>query len=320
MSDPTARALQLLELLQSAHQRGVRELSERLGVDERTVRRDVARLADLGVRIESVRGRYGGYRLAPGQHAVPIAFSAEELVALHTGLAHALADPSTPDVSLHTALAKIRRSVRREDEQSIDSVLRLIPDHVDRPLNIPEPAVILAVAESIRRRNVLDLRYRNREGTPSRRKVHPYRIDRHAGRWYLVAFDTAVGEERIFRLDRIDSARVVSQAFQPSHSVSDVSLADRFAAAGYRWTAVLRIRAAEANIRSHLPASIARLEVLDQTSDESGAPWHRAEIHAERLDWLPPIIAALDGDVIVDSPEELHDLVRATAKKMLDSI
>lgn len=320
MSDPTARVLQLLDLLQSAHQRGVRELSERLGVDERTVRRDVARLADLGVRVESVRGRYGGYRLTPGQHAVPIAFSAEELVALHSGLAHVLADPSAPDVSLHTALAKIRRSIRREDEQSVDSVLRLLPNHADRPLNIPEPAVILAVAESIRNRNVLDLRYRNREGIPSRRKVHSYRIERHAGKWYLVAFDTAAGDERIFRLDRIASARVLPQTFQLSHWVSGVSLADRFAAADYRWTAVLRIRAAEADIRAHLPASVARLEPLEQASDLPGSPWYRAEIHAERLDWLPPIIAALDGDVIIDGPEELHELVRATARRMLASI
>ncbi|WP_226841569.1 HTH domain-containing protein [Brevibacterium sp. FME37] len=40
--------MQILELLQSAQLRTVSELADRLGVDDRTIRRDVARLNDLG--------------------------------------------------------------------------------------------------------------------------------------------------------------------------------------------------------------------------------------------------------------------------------
>jgi predicted DNA-binding transcriptional regulator YafY len=58
--------LTLLELLQSGGVRTVTELADRLGVDGRTVRRYVDHLIDLGVPVESVRGRYGGYRLASG--------------------------------------------------------------------------------------------------------------------------------------------------------------------------------------------------------------------------------------------------------------
>ncbi|HJP80171.1 MAG TPA: HTH domain-containing protein, partial [Pseudonocardiaceae bacterium] len=44
MTDPTARLLSLLALLQTARGRTGRELSERLGVSARTVRHDVERL------------------------------------------------------------------------------------------------------------------------------------------------------------------------------------------------------------------------------------------------------------------------------------
>ena len=64
MARPTARVLTLLELLQSGGIRTVAELADRLKVDERTVRRYVDHLIDLDVPVESVRGRYGGYRLA----------------------------------------------------------------------------------------------------------------------------------------------------------------------------------------------------------------------------------------------------------------
>jgi len=92
MADTTARALRLLGLLQSAELRTVAELAERLGVDERTIRRDVTRLHDLGVPVEALRGRYGGYRLAPGQRVLPLMFSNEEVVAVFLGLARAQAD------------------------------------------------------------------------------------------------------------------------------------------------------------------------------------------------------------------------------------
>ena len=51
--------------------RTVAELAGRLGVDGRTVRRYVDHLLDLDVPVESVRGRYGGYRLARAEYRMP---------------------------------------------------------------------------------------------------------------------------------------------------------------------------------------------------------------------------------------------------------
>ena len=86
MARPTANVLILLELLQSGGLRTVAELAGRLGVDERTVRRYVDHLADLDVPVESVRGRYGGYRLAAGYRLPPLMLSDEEALAVLLGL------------------------------------------------------------------------------------------------------------------------------------------------------------------------------------------------------------------------------------------
>lgn len=66
MDHPVSRVLALLELLQARPGLTGAELAERLGVDERTVRRYAARLAGLGIPVQADRGRYGGYRLMPG--------------------------------------------------------------------------------------------------------------------------------------------------------------------------------------------------------------------------------------------------------------
>ena len=86
MARPAARVLTLLELLQSGGVRTVAELAGRLGVDGRTVRRYVDHLIDLEVPVESVRGRYGGYRLAPGYRMPPLMLSDEEALAVLLGL------------------------------------------------------------------------------------------------------------------------------------------------------------------------------------------------------------------------------------------
>lgn len=65
MTTSTARVLALLEILQGSGLHTVPDLAVRLGVDERTVRRYVGHLLELGVPVDSVRGRHGGYRLAP---------------------------------------------------------------------------------------------------------------------------------------------------------------------------------------------------------------------------------------------------------------
>jgi len=82
MTRPTARVLALLELLQAGGTHTVGELAGRLGVDERTVRRYVTHLTDLDIPVRSVRGRYGGYQLAPGYRMPPLMLTDDEAVAV----------------------------------------------------------------------------------------------------------------------------------------------------------------------------------------------------------------------------------------------
>lgn len=60
-----------------------------------------------------------------------------------------------------------------------------------------------AVAE----RRPAQLRYNDRDRT-----IDPYRLDFQRGRWYLTGFDRDKGEERNFRVDRIDGAVTLGEA------------------------------------------------------------------------------------------------------------
>nr|WP_306294061.1 HTH domain-containing protein [Rhodococcus erythropolis] len=88
-NDPTGRALQLLSLLQTHRFWHCAELAARLDVTQRTVRRDIDRLRDLGYPVDSTSGKYGGYRLATGAHVPPLILDDDESVAVAVGLRYA---------------------------------------------------------------------------------------------------------------------------------------------------------------------------------------------------------------------------------------
>ncbi len=333
MTSPLGRALRLLDLLQSAPLRTVPELSERLGVDERTVRRSMQQLRDIDIPVESVRGRYGGYRISPGYRLPPLLLSNEEAVAVVAALIRAGADS---DTAAQTALSKLRRVLPAASARRVEALIATteFAEGAGSPLpGMPDADVLLTVADAIADRRPLELRYRNRDDVPSRRTVHPYGLVARAGRWYLIALDVdhAAGtgpdagpgagpgpgagsgpaEERTFRVDRIRTARPLPGRFtEPAPERTAADLVDRFARADYPWHVVLRIRSSPERIRARLPASVATLTPLDTPG------WQRADIHAQSLDWLPPVIAALDGDVVIDHPDELRSLVTGMATRL----
>lgn len=315
MADTTARTLRLLELLQSAQQRTVAELAERLGVHERTVRRDVARLVELGLPVETMRGRYGGYQLAPGRGVLPLMFSSEEAAAVLLGSARGQFSSPEPSIAAQTALAKITRALPVGELEKVGALAEMTTSTSHDEVS-PDPGTMLTLAEAVHLGRVLDLRYTNRDGAPSRRMIRPFELVAHAGRWYLVAFDVDRQTERTFRVDRVRSVRPTGESFAPSRRPDGRGrLLDSFAEADHRWHVVLRIGASEEHIRKHLPRSVARLEAL--SGGEDLEPWFRAEIRAVDLDWLPAVIAALDCEVEIERPDELRELVRTSAERML---
>ncbi|HEX8805273.1 MAG TPA: HTH domain-containing protein, partial [Acidimicrobiales bacterium] len=86
MFETSARLLRLLSLLQARRDWPGGELAERLGVDVRTVRRDVDRLRGLGYPVHGTPGTAGGYRLGAGATLPPLLLDDDEAVAVALGL------------------------------------------------------------------------------------------------------------------------------------------------------------------------------------------------------------------------------------------
>jgi predicted DNA-binding transcriptional regulator YafY len=314
MARPTAQVLTLLELLQSGGIRTMAELADRLGVEPRTVRRYVDHLIDLDVPVESVRGRYGGYRLAAGYRLPPLMLSDDEALAVLLGLiAGRRAGLATATgTASETAAAKIRRVLPSRIADRLDAVLESL-DFTAEPGDVPAPqtGVLLAIADAIRRHGPLSIQYTAAGGLRSIRTLHPYGLVNHSGRWYVTGADPEIGEDRTFRLDRIADARTLPGSFEPPAGLDPAErVLTSMARAPYRHEVILRIQGTLEQIRKRLPASVAEVREY-----EDGG-WQRVEIRAESLDWLPGVLAALDLPFVIERPDELRDRVVALADRL----
>jgi predicted DNA-binding transcriptional regulator YafY len=330
MARPAARVLTLLELLQSGGVRTVAELADRLGVEGRTVRRYVDHLLDLDVPVESVRGRYGGYRLAPGYRMPPLMLSDEEALAVLLGLVagRRAGLMTATGTASETAAAKIRRVLPERLARRLDTVLTSLaftaPPGEFAP---PESAVLLCVADAVRHHRPVSIRYTAADGRRSERILHPYGLVAHAGRWYVTGADPGIDEDRTFRLDRIADARTLPGSFEPPAGVDPAErVLAGLATAPYRHRVTVRIQATAEQIRARLPASVASIEdtSIEDTSIEEGVDplgegWLRVELRAERLDWVPGVLASLDRPFVIERPDELRGLVAGLAERLADS-
>ena len=104
---PAGRVLTLLERVQERPGLTAPRLAEELGVSERTVRRYVTTLHDLGIPVEAGRGKFGGHRLRPGFRMPPLMLTTDEAVAVTLALAVMRGTTSDHGGSVETALSKL---------------------------------------------------------------------------------------------------------------------------------------------------------------------------------------------------------------------
>ena len=195
MARPTARVLALLEILQAGGTRTAAELAGRLEVDERTVRRYVEHLVDLDVPVRTERGRYGGYRLAPGYRMPPLMLTDDEALAVLLGL---LAGRRSRSVNAsasagEAAIAKLRRVLPVAVGRRLDVLMATVEfTEPARPEASAETRVILMMAEAALDHHPVAIEYTDREGHPSERTVHPYGIVAHSRHWYVAGADSII--------------------------------------------------------------------------------------------------------------------------------
>lgn len=206
----TTRLLHLLSLLQTRRDWPGSVLASRLETSDRTVRRDIERLREMGYNIRATMGPDGGYRLDAGSELPPLLFDDDQAVAVAIALQSAPAIGAGIEEAAIRALGTIRQVMPSRLRHRLDA---LEVTTVGRPGDA-SPAnvsleVLVALANAIRAREVLRFDYLARDAesddrvpSPPRRTEPSHLVTSH-GRWYLLGWDLDRDDWRLYSVDRV---------------------------------------------------------------------------------------------------------------------
>jgi predicted DNA-binding transcriptional regulator YafY len=309
-SDPTARALRLLSLLQTYKFWSGAELAERLEVSERTLRRDVDRLRELGYPVEATPGATGGYRLAAGANLPPLVLDDDEAVAIAVGLraAAGASIEGMEEISVR-ALAKLEQVLPNRLRRRVNAVHTNVSAMRWGGNQATVDADALAVlAMACRDNEQVRFDYRRRDGDEAARLVEPHTLVSAGRRWYLVAWDVRRADWRTFRLDRLSGPRLGGVRFKPRELPASDPAAfvhQSIAAMPVPFEATLIVGGPLDEVRSLIRYADARTEAID---DEHC----RVVLRSDTRSWLATVITLLasEYDVTIEAPADLLPEVR----------
>jgi predicted DNA-binding transcriptional regulator YafY len=313
MSNTAARLLRLLSFLQVPYERSATELAERLDVSQRTIRRDIERLRDLGYLVRSTMGPEGGYCLVSGQAMPPLLLDEEEALAIAVSLRTAAIQPvSGIDEASVRALAKLEQvlpSRLRRRIGALNAATVPLPTGFSGPSVDPEVLIVVAMAIANRERVRFD--YQASDQAESKRLVEPHRLVSSGRRWYLLAYDIQRDDWRTFRIDRMRGPRAtgapIARRELPAADAA-AYIASKMADIAPVYQAVATVHASAEDVTDRIgPAAE---EVVPVGEDRS-----RLRTRADSVEWLALRLVMLGCAFEVHEPPQLAEYLRELASR-----
>lgn len=313
MASTSERMLRLLSLLQTHRYWPGGELASRLEVSERTLRRDVDRLRDLGYPVDASRGVGGGYQLRSGAAMPPLLLDDEEAVAIAVGL--------------RTAATGAVEGIEETSVRALTKVVQVMPPRLRRRVNalqaytVPggvnrgptvDALALTAIAQACRDAERLRFGYTARDGEQTTRLVEPHRLVSLGRRWYLVAWDVERHDWRTFRVDRLADAETTGARFRqrelPGGDAAEFVRA-QITAMPAQHEVVVILRAPAADVRQ-IVSRWATVEVVDEQTC-------RLLMSVDTFEWPTLILATVATSFEVVEPPEFRDYLRTTGERFI---
>ncbi len=309
MLQSSSRLLRLLSLLQSRRQWSGRDLSERLEIDARTVRRDVEKLRELGYPVRASSGLGGGYQLGAGSSMPPVLLTDDEAVAVAFALRTAAGSVGKMEETAIGLLAKLDQVLPARLRKRA-SALHAVTISLASAQAVPPVEVLSRVASACRDHMKLKLAYMDRDGKRSSRTLEPLRLAHTGSRWYLVAWDVQREDWRTFRVDRIERLISAGPQFVPRKFPEDIAayVQRSIRNVSYRYRMRLRIKGTLEALQKQVPRWCGVLEAA-----EDG--WCTLSTGADSIEMLAALLVMTAADFeILDSHELVPELRRVVER------
>lgn len=200
------RLLKILSILETRNLITIRELSERLGVSTRTIRRDMDTLGLMGFPITSKRGLNGGWYLLDNFKTSIKTLSEDELQILTMNPSQqVLTDLESHDkqLAIENKMSKLR---------SVGSNRYIHIDTENWFEKLEKESFIPIIYQKIKSRNKIIIKYAGRNNHESEYEIEGLGIVLNINEWYLIARKSNE-TYRTFKVSRVKAVNETGEAY-----------------------------------------------------------------------------------------------------------
>ncbi len=170
-----------------------------------------------------------------------------------------------------------------------------------------DAAVYETLARAVEESGVVSLEYTSAGSQDvTARDIEPVSLFAERGAWYLTAWCRKAADWRTFRVDRVRSARLLEERFDPNGHMGEPTSRSAFLTQGLPM-ARLRFSAGEEFTEREWPGG----RIVDQADDGV-----TVEVPYGGLEWMARHVAARLGAVEAVEPAELRTAVRELARRL----
>ncbi|WP_298378989.1 YafY family protein [uncultured Bradyrhizobium sp.] len=313
-----SRLFSILTTLQARGQVTAPELAEACEVSVRTIYRDIDALSAAGVPVYADRGAEGGYRLLDGYRVRLNGLSQGEAEALFMAGLPGPAAALGLDAAMAAAQTKLMAALPENLRPNARGMQQRF--HLDAPGwfgETEEPKHLRAIAASVLRETLIEIRYQSWKAE-KRRRVAPLGLVLKGGSWYLAGL--VDGNVRTYRVARVLDCTALETPFARP---AEFDLATYWRASIARLEAELHPN--EATVRlsplglqlfdalAH-PYVKARMRLADGTEPDG---WRTATMPVGKTVWhAASELLRLGAEAEVIEPQELREKMAELAGAM----
>lgn len=206
-----AMCIKMLEVLNTGRIYKVSKLADILETNSRNISEYRKELEECGYYIETIPGKYGGYRLESSRIIPSLKLTDEEKESIIDGFNFLMKKKDFLKKNIYSrAIGKL--SLKNSFSSSNENVM--IVNHFQLSMDekdINERYQFLEIA--IKQKKVISIEYQSIKNGCKKHILHPYKLLNYNNAWFFLAYNPEVGEVWYFKLNRIKSWRMLNEKF-----------------------------------------------------------------------------------------------------------
>lgn len=260
----TSACIKIIQILSCRDVVSTNELAELLEINPRNIKEYIRELEIVGYTVESVKGKYGGYRLNKGDLLPSVSLSEKERTALLEGNTFLQECPDFMEYrEYQAAMGKIMASFQSDKGLTPITMIDRFPLAMDKSL-LQERYSILA--DCISSQLKCEVAYLPASNQLKQHILHPYKLFVYNGSWFVLAWNERIHDFGYYKLNRMESIEKTKNHFTILKTYEESDYLDSFGMKqnGEYYRIELELRDLNTVMQERIYGKNQKIEVIDE--------------------------------------------------------